>query len=122
MPRNKRKIVDDQSSVLAFFAEWLACLAAGGTALAIGSDLLIRGSTPTPAGLVAASMLVIGYVRFFWTSQKTGSTDSPARQLESPLLLLVFSLTNDIFLNGALLGTANTINIVFALTVLLMAI
>ncbi|MBL4820518.1 MAG: hypothetical protein JKY98_05945, partial [Gammaproteobacteria bacterium] len=45
-----------------------------------------------------------------------------AGMLTALLLLLIFSLINDIFMNGALLGTADTIYIVFALTVLLMAV
>ncbi|MEZ5490921.1 MAG: response regulator [Gammaproteobacteria bacterium] len=45
-----------------------------------------------------------------------------AAALTALLLILLISLINDIFMNGALLGTATTINIVFAMTVLLMAV
>ena len=38
------------------------------------------------------------------------------------LLVLLLSVVNDLFLSGALLGTANTIYIVFAMTILLMAV
>ena len=91
MPRNKRKIADDPSSVLIFLGEWLGCLAACGAVLAIGSDQLIRSGSPTPAGLVSAFMLAIAAGRYFWSRLQTCSSENPARELENPLLLIVFS-------------------------------
>jgi two-component system cell cycle response regulator len=91
LPRNKRKIADDPSSVLVFFGEWLGCLAACGAALAMGSDQLIRNGSPTPAGLVAAFMLLTSGGRYFWSRFQACSSESPARELENPLLLIVFA-------------------------------
>jgi diguanylate cyclase (GGDEF)-like protein len=91
LPRNKRKIVDDQSSVLIFFGEWLSCLAAGGAALAIGSDMLIRDGSPTPAGIVAACMIIVAATRYFWGHLQAQTGKSPAREIEGPLLLIVFA-------------------------------
>jgi signal transduction histidine kinase/CheY-like chemotaxis protein len=45
-----------------------------------------------------------------------------AAALSTLLLVLVVSLLNDLFLNGALLGTADTLYIVLGMTVLLMAV
>lgn len=42
--------------------------------------------------------------------------------LTAVLILTLVSVINDIFLNGALLGIASTVNVVFALAVLLMAV
>ncbi len=45
-----------------------------------------------------------------------------AGMLTAMLILALVSVVNDIFLNGALLGTTSSVNVLFALTVLLMAV